>query len=53
MTGVLFTVGFVCVVVGAIWRAWDHNATAPGWWLGIGLLCILPQFAIEQGWVTP
>ncbi len=37
----LTTAGSVVGIIGVFWFMWDKYATAPGWWIGIGLGCLL------------
>lgn len=41
ISAALFNVGTVTGLLGIIWYALDHNATAPGWLLGAGLICLV------------
>ena len=40
-------IGFVVTLWGGIWLLWDKRAIAPGWLLGIGLVCLLVGGGVE------
>ena len=41
ISGLLLNIGTIIGFWGVIWYMWDHRATAPGWLLGAGLICLL------------
>jgi len=41
MLGLIGSAGAVAAFVGMFWKSWDRNATAPGCWMGSGLVLLL------------
>lgn len=40
MSGILMNVGAIVGIWGVLWFLWDKHAVAPGWLLGIALICL-------------
>jgi hypothetical protein len=41
MSGLILSVGAICVIVGLVWLLWDRNATVPGWFFAIGVAWLI------------
>jgi hypothetical protein len=47
MGAVLLNIGAIVGIWGIFWYLWDRYASAPGWLLGVAIVCLLAGVALS------